>query len=92
MTKITKALRGRRGAREGLSKTAAQGPTEGALPKFMEDAVKWCLFDRTIIEVHEAFADMPMAGKLENLIDEAVANVRKERRRERKRRSKRYPD
>jgi hypothetical protein len=88
MTKITKALRGRRGAQEGLPKIAAQGLKEGALPKFMEDAVKWRLFDQTIIEVHEAFADMPMADKLENLIDEAVASARKERRRERKRRSR----
>jgi hypothetical protein len=55
----------------------------------MEDAVEWRLFDQTVIEVREAFADVPMADELENLIDEAVASVRKERRRERKRRSKR---
>ena len=89
MMKITKTLRGRRGARARLPKTAAQGLKKGALPKFMEDAVKWRLFDQTVIEVHEVFADMQMADKLENLIDEAVTSVRKERRRERKRRSKR---
>ena len=44
--------------------------------------------NQTIIEVREAFADMA-ADELENLIDEAVASVRKERRRERKRHSKR---
>ena len=55
----------------------------------MEDAVKWRLFDQTIIEVREAFADMRMADELENLIDQAVTSVRKERLPERKRRSKR---
>jgi hypothetical protein len=45
----------------------------------MEDAVKCRLFDQTIIEVLEAFADMP-ADKLENLINEAVASARRERR------------
>jgi hypothetical protein len=52
-----------------------------------EDAVKWRLFDQTIIEVREGLADTP-ADDLENLIDEAVASVRKERRGERKQRSK----
>jgi len=73
------------------SKTAAQGIEKGTHSKFIEDAVKWPLFDQTIVEVHEVFADMPVADELENLIDEAVASVRKERRREHKRRSKRYP-
>jgi hypothetical protein len=76
--KITKTLRGRRGARALLPKTAAQGLKEGAPPKFMEDPVKWRLFDKTIIEVHEVFADVPMADGLEDLIDEAVASVRKD--------------
>jgi hypothetical protein len=80
---------GVRGARVRLPKTAAQGLKKGALSKFMEDAVKWRLFDQTIIEVRKVFTDMPMADELENLIDEAVASVRKERCRERKRRSKR---
>jgi hypothetical protein len=77
--KITKTLRGRWGVRARLPKTAAQGLKKGALS---EDAVKWRPFDQTIIAVHEAFADMPMADELENLIDEAVVSVRKERRRE----------
>jgi|HubBroStandDraft_1064217.scaffolds.fasta_scaffold69772_2 hypothetical protein len=84
--KITKTSRGRLRARARLPKTAAQGLKKGALS---EDAVKWRLFDQTVNEVHKAFADMPMADELENLIDEAVASVRKERRLERKRRSKR---
>jgi hypothetical protein len=87
--KITKTLRGRRGGRAQPPKTAAQGLRKGALSKFMEDAVKWPLFDQTIIEVHEALAAIQMADELENLIDEAVASVRKERRRKPKRRSKR---
>jgi hypothetical protein len=78
MMKITRTLRGRRGARARLPKTAAPGFKKGAPSKFMEDPVKRRLFDQTIIEVHEVFAAMPTADELENLIDEAVASVRKE--------------
>jgi len=70
------------------SHLGARGLKKGALSKFVEDAVKWRLFDQTVSEVREAFADMS-AGQLDNLIDEAVASVRKERRRERKPRPKR---
>jgi hypothetical protein len=70
------------------SHLGAQGLKKGAISKFVEDAVKWRLFDQTVSKVREAFADMS-ADQLDNLIDEAVANVRKERRREPKRRAKR---
>jgi len=70
------------------SHLGTRGLKKGALSKFVEDAVKWRLFDQTVTEVHEAFADMS-PDELDNLIDEAVASVRKERLRERKHRAKR---
>ena len=60
----------------------AQGLKKGALSKFIEDAVKWRLFDQTVNEVRQAFADLP-PDELQNMIDEAVVSVRKEKQRER---------
>ena len=60
----------------------AQGLKKGSLSKFIEDAVKWRLFDQTVSEVRDAFADIP-AQELEGLIDEAVRDVRKEKSQER---------
>ena len=60
----------------------AQGLKKGALSKFVEDAVKWRLLDQTVAEVRNAFADVP-ASELHDMIDEAVAGIRKEKRRER---------
>jgi ribbon-helix-helix protein len=57
----------------------AQGLKKGALSKFIEDAVKWSLFDQTITEVRAAFADVP-PDQLQKMIDEAVQDVRRERR------------
>ena len=65
------------------SHLGAQGLKKGALSKFIEDAVKWRLFDETVNEVRQAFADVPPA-ELHNMIDEAVAGVRKEKHRGRK--------
>lgn len=56
----------------------ACGLKKDALSKFVEDAVKWRLFDQGVSEVRQAFADVP-AGQLENLIDEAVTSIRKEK-------------
>jgi hypothetical protein len=56
----------------------AQGLKKGALSKFIEDAVKWRLFDQTVSEVRAAFADVPPA-KLQDLIEEAVRDTRRER-------------
>jgi hypothetical protein len=69
------------------SHLGARGLKKGALSKFVEDAVKWRLLDQSINEVRSAFADMP-AHELENLIDEAVASVRKEKRQAFKRRAR----
>ena len=65
----------------------AQGLKKGALSKFIEDAVKWRLFDQTVNEVRQAFADVP-ADELDNMIDEAVVSVRKEKHRERQGRTR----
>jgi hypothetical protein len=58
------------------SHLGAQGLKKGALSKFVEDAVKWRLFDQTVNQVRAAFADVPDA-ELRSTIDEAVASVRK---------------
>lgn len=65
----------------------SQGLKKGALSKFIEEAVKWRLFNQTVSEVHEAFADVP-SGELESMIDTAVAGVRKEKRRQRQGRAR----
>jgi len=57
----------------------AQGLKKGAISQFIEDAVKWRLFDQTVGEVRTAFADVP-PDQLQNMIDEAVQDVRRERR------------
>jgi len=66
------------------SHLGSRGLKRGALSKFVEEAVKWRLFDQRVSEVRQAFADIP-AGQLENLIDEALASVRKEKQRQPKR-------
>jgi len=65
----------------------AQGLKKGALSKFIEDAVKWRLFDQTVNEVRQAFADVP-PDELQNMIDEAVVSVRKEKHQERQGRTR----
>ena len=42
-------------------------PQKGALSRFIEDAVKWRLFDQTVSEVLQAFADVPPGGHREVL-------------------------
>jgi hypothetical protein len=56
---------------------AQRGMKKGDLSKFIEEAVKWRVFDQTLTEVRSKFADMPPA-QLESLIEEAVAAVRKD--------------
>jgi hypothetical protein len=60
----------------------AQGLKKGALSKFIEEAVRWRLFDETIQHARESFTDVP-PQELEDLIDEAVQEVRKEKREKR---------
>jgi hypothetical protein len=54
---------------------AQRGMKKGDLSKFIEDAVKWRVFDQTLSEVRSKFADMP-GEALDSLIAEAVASAR----------------
>ena len=54
---------------------AQRGMKKGDISKFVEEAVKWRVFDETLAEVREKFADMPQ-DKLQQLIDEATESVR----------------
>jgi Ribbon-helix-helix domain len=64
----------------------AQGMKKGDLSKFIEEAVRWRIFHQTVREAREAFADVP-SDKLQNMIDEAVDEVRAKRYRARAKRS-----
>ena len=56
---------------------AERGMTEGDLSKFVEDAVRWRVFDQTLAEVREKFADLS-PEEIDALVDEAVRETRKE--------------
>ncbi len=53
----------------------AQGMKKGDLSKFVEDAVRWRMLDRTVQIVKDRNGDLP-PGMLEAMIDEAVRDVR----------------
>jgi len=55
---------------------AQRGMKKGDLSKFIEEAVKWRVFEQTVAEARSKFADLP-ADEMEALIDEAVAATRK---------------
>lgn len=48
---------------------------KGDLSRFVEEAVKWRVFEETVMEVREKFANLPPAD-LHAMIDEACASVR----------------
>lgn len=54
---------------------AQRGMKKGDLSKFIEEAVRWRVFDRTLAESRSRFADLP-ADEIQSLIDEAVAAAR----------------
>ena len=54
---------------------AQRGMKKGDLSKFIEEAVKWRVFDQTMAEARSKFADIPPEA-LEAAIDEAVAAAR----------------
>ena len=54
-----------------------RGMQEGELSKFIEEAVKWRVFDQTLSEAREKFADLA-PDDLQTLLDEASASVRVE--------------
>lgn len=54
---------------------AERGMEDGDLSKFVEEAVKWRVFDRALAEARRGFADLsPEEG--EALVEEALAAVR----------------
>jgi Mg/Co/Ni transporter MgtE len=56
---------------------AQRGLKKGDLSKFIEDAVRWRVFDQTVTEAREAFADLE-PDALQDLINEATNSVRHE--------------
>jgi len=64
----------------------SHGMKKRDLSKFIEEAVRWRIFDQTVREVRAAFADVP-TDELQKLIYEAVEEVRAKRYRENPRRS-----
>lgn len=57
---------------------AQHGMKKGDLSKFVEEAVRWRVLDRTVTEVRERNAGVP-DEEIEAAIDEALAAVRAER-------------
>ena len=55
----------------------AQGMRKGDLSKFIEDAVRWRMFDQAVQGVKARNADVDV-GDLQAAIDEACATVRSE--------------
>ena len=53
----------------------AQGMKKGDLSKFVEEAVRWRVLDKTVAEVRERNASVT-DGEIEAVIDEARAAVR----------------
>lgn len=64
----------------------AQGMKKGDISKFIEEAVRWRIFDQTVREAREAFADVP-PDELQKMIDDAIEDVRAKRYREHAERS-----
>jgi Ribbon-helix-helix domain len=57
---------------------AQHGLKKGDLSKFVEEAVRWRVLDKTVAEVRERNANAP-DKEIEAAIDEALASVRAER-------------
>ncbi len=56
----------------------AQGSKKGDLSKFIEDAVRWHVFHRTVQDIKSRNADRD-EDELQAIIDEAVKELRSER-------------
>jgi hypothetical protein len=61
----------------------AQGAKKGDLSKFIEEAVRWHVFHRTVQDIKERNADTD-PDELQRIIDGAVSEVRAERSPQRK--------
>jgi Ribbon-helix-helix domain len=53
----------------------SQGMKKGDLSKFIEDSVRWRIFQETVRDTRKAFSDVS-AEELQKLIDDAVDEVR----------------
>lgn len=47
------------------------------MSQFIEESVKWRMFDQSLTEVREKFADIP-TDDLQTMIDEATQSVKNE--------------
>jgi Holliday junction resolvase len=56
----------------------AQGAKKGDLSKFIEEAVRWRVFNLTVQDIRERNADID-PEELQRIIDETVSEVRAER-------------
>ncbi len=56
----------------------ARGAKKGDLSKFIEEAVRWHVFHRTVQDIRERNADTD-PDELQRIIDETVGEVRAER-------------
>jgi hypothetical protein len=61
----------------------AQGMKKGDLSKFIEEAVRWRLLQRTIQDIRARNVDAD-PDEIQRIVDEAVSEVRAERRAKRK--------
>lgn len=61
----------------------SQGMKKGALSSFIEDAVRWRLFDQTVSAIKARNADTDPAALME-MIDTTVRDVRRERAKQRR--------
>ena len=57
----------------------SKGMKKGDLSKFIEDAVRWRVIQRTIQDIRERNADAD-PDEIQRIVDEAVSEVRAERR------------
>ena len=57
----------------------SQGAKKGDLSKFIEEAVRWRVFHRTVQDIKARNAETD-PGELQSIIDEAVREVRDEKR------------
>ena len=53
---------------------AQRGQKKGDLSKFIEEAVKWRVFEQTLADTRERFSDVD-AETLQALVDEAVGSI-----------------
>lgn len=64
----------------------SQGMKKGDLSKFIEEAVRWRIFHKTVSQARQAFADVS-PDELQRMIDETVEDARAKHYRERAQRS-----